>query len=636
MVHIKAASSASLPDAHVNCAHFVFNSPYLAGEDLDAKTAIIDPTTSTRLTYARLFHLARTFSRGLLALFPSAVPSSTPSPSPSPAGTPTNRIVITIFSPNDILYPVVSLGAILCNDYLEGNGMGRDCVVVSTTNAALTSYECASQWASTSPALLVAHPSLLPRARDAWSKLGRDSSTIIALDAPGWCVEDSPPAGQYDAAAESGKNGERTMAEVLQAGMAAAQRGAVAPAAESESAAVPHTNGTANGMTNGATNGTVAHPPLPSPTAFILFSSGTTSGKSTPVPITHRNIVSTLRSLVGAEVLTPQRDGEPAIRPKKDVVMGVVPLFHAFGMFNLCFTSLYSGLTIVLFSKFDANRVVDSIDEFSVNIGFVVPPMLLMMTRVMEKRTTNFHPTLRWLQSAAAPLLGEVIAGVRRVFDRDVLRNGFGMTEIVATMIATGVGEPLSEGFAGRLNPNNEAKIVHPETGEHVGYNEPGELYVRGPQVIEYKMDGSVMVDAEGWLHTGDVATVDETNNFVIRDRIREMIKVNGISVAPADIETVLLDHPYVVDAAVISIPHPSAGECPKAFVVMHPDKVAPLYEEHGGDEEKVRGVVRDSLKAWSKERMARHKQPDGGIEFVKEIPKNPSGKILRRLLKGL
>ncbi|KAJ3338298.1 hypothetical protein HDU93_009745 [Gonapodya sp. JEL0774] len=300
------------------------------------------------------------------------------------------------------------------------------------------------------------------------------------------------------------------------------------------------------------------------------------------------------------------------------------------------------GLTVVLFSKFDAARVVDAIDEYECNVGFVVPPMLMMMTKVMEKRPSAAHPTLRWLQSAAAPLLEEVIAGVRKVFGREVLRNGFGMTEIVATMIATGVGgeaevgEPLREGYAGKLNPNNEAKIVNPVTGQNVAVGEPGELYVRGPQVIRTRLDGSSMLDEEGWLHTGDVATVDENGGFTIRDRIREMIKVNGISVAPADIETVLIQHPFVADAAIISIPHPSAGECPRAFIVLDGDRVAHLHAEHDQDEQQVHEAVRASLRAWCKERMARHKQPDGGIVFVDEIPKNPSGKVLRRLLKGL
>ncbi|KXS15537.1 acetyl-CoA synthetase-like protein [Gonapodya prolifera JEL478] len=148
-----------------------------------------------------------------------------------------------------------------------------------------------------------------------------------------------------------------------------------------------------------------------------------------------------------------------------------------------------------------------------------------------------------------------------------------------------------------------------------------------------------------------------EQKNLVIRDRIKEMIKVNGISVAPEDIESVLLDHPYVADAAVISIPRPSTGDCSKAFVLMHADKVAPLYKEYAGDEEKVHGVVRDTLRrglrrewpgAFAAELrevacyvvdrvlvLHRHKQPDGGIEFVKEIPKNASGKLLR-LLKGM
>jgi acyl-CoA synthetase (AMP-forming)/AMP-acid ligase II len=184
--------------------------------------------------------------------------------------------------------------------------------------------------------------------------------------------------------------------------------------------------------------------------------------------------------------------------------------------------------------------------------------MLLGMTKYASSHPRKTYPTLRWLMSAAAPLLEEVIAKTRAMFGREVLRNGFGMSELVATAIATLPGgkwlevsgyrltwlmvrsalatEPLTEGLAGRLNPNVEAKIIDHHRGTDAGFNDPGELYLRGPQVVREFFDTGLMLDKEGWLHTGDVASVDEEGVFTIRDRIKvclldwieELVPANG------------------------------------------------------------------------------------------------------------
>jgi acyl-CoA synthetase (AMP-forming)/AMP-acid ligase II len=168
--------------------------------------------------------------------------------------------------------------------------------------------------------------------------------------------------------------------------------------------------------------------------------------------------------------------------------------------------------------------------------------------------------------------------------------------------------------------PNTECRLVSVETGEDVGEGERGEILVRGPQVMKGYLGRAEAtaetVDAEGWLHTGDVARVDEDGFFFIVDRAKELIKYKAFQVAPAELEALLLTHPSVADAAVIPSSDEEAGEVPKAFVVVK--------DGHGMTEEDVLGFVASQVAPYKKVRR---------VEFVAQIPKSPSGKILRRLL---
>jgi acyl-CoA synthetase (AMP-forming)/AMP-acid ligase II len=167
--------------------------------------------------------------------------------------------------------------------------------------------------------------------------------------------------------------------------------------------------------------------------------------------------------------------------------------------------------------------------------------------------------------------------------------------------------------------PGVEARVLHAETGEDLGAGPEGELLVRGPQLMRGyrgRPDATAAtIDGDGWLHTGDMATVSEDGSVRITDRLKELIKVKGYQVAPAELEGVLCGHPSVADAAVVGVPDDSAGEVPKAFVVARD------------------GLDADELLAWVAERVAPHKRVRA-VEVVEQIPKLPSGKILRRLLR--
>jgi acyl-CoA synthetase (AMP-forming)/AMP-acid ligase II len=228
--------------------------------------------------------------------------------------------------------------------------------------------------------------------------------------------------------------------------------------------------------------------------------------------------------------------------------------------------------------------------------------------------------SLRWMGCGAAPLDEQTEA---LCADRlgCVFGQGYGMTEATATIAVPHMDAPewIVCGTVGRLMPGTEARVLDAETGADLGAGPEGELLIRGPQLMRGyrgRPDATAAtIDADGWLHTGDVATVSEDGVLRITDRLKELIKVKGYQVAPAELEGVLSGHPSVADAAVVGVPDEAAGEVPKAFVVARDDLDA------------------DELMAWVAERVAPHKRVRA-VEVVEQIPKLPSGKILRRLLR--
>jgi acyl-CoA synthetase (AMP-forming)/AMP-acid ligase II len=221
--------------------------------------------------------------------------------------------------------------------------------------------------------------------------------------------------------------------------------------------------------------------------------------------------------------------------------------------------------------------------------------------------------------SGAAPLDPALEAACARRIGCQVIQ-GYGMTEASPVTHATPDDPGAARaGSVGVLVPNTEARIVDVATGEPLGPGRDGELHVRGPQVMCGYLHNpeatAATLDADGWLHTGDIARVDEDGYFAIVDRLKELIKYKGYQVPPAELEAVLLSHPCVADAAVIGLPHDSTGEVPKAFVVL-------------------KGTVEpEALLHFVAERVAHYKRLHG-IEVIDAIPKSPSGKILRRVLR--
>jgi 4-coumarate--CoA ligase len=198
--------------------------------------------------------------------------------------------------------------------------------------------------------------------------------------------------------------------------------------------------------------------------------------------------------------------------------------------------------------------------------------------------------------------------------------QGYGLTETSPVSHATPPGA-YKPGSVGLLIPCTECRVVDPATGTDVGVGKDGEIWIRGPQVMAGYLNNpeatGITIDAEGWLHTGDIGHVDDDGHWYIVDRLKELIKYKGFQVPPAELEALLLTHPAVADAAVIPVADEEAGEVPKAFVVLKP----------GGD------VPAEELQEFVADHVASYKQIRY-VEFLDAIPKSASGKILRRVLR--
>jgi acyl-CoA synthetase (AMP-forming)/AMP-acid ligase II len=337
--------------------------------------------------------------------------------------------------------------------------------------------------------------------------------------------------------------------------------------------------------------------------AAMPYSSGTT-GLPKGVMLTHRNLVANLAQLDAIEEHFP-------------ALVAVLPFFHIYGMTVLMNLGLVRGATVLTLPRFELESFLGLLQDWRIPIAHVVPPMAIALARhpVVDRYDLS---SLRWVFSAAAPLGEPIIDALEQRLGVGV-RQGYGMTE-ASPATHFGVPTHTRRGTVGSLVPNTECRIVDPETGTDAAAGKPGEVWARGPQVMKGYLNNlaatAATVDAEGWLHTGDIGLVDEDGFLVITDRLKELIKVKGCQVAPAELEALLLTHPQISDAAVIGIPDDTAGERPKAFVVTN----APLSEE--------------DVLAFVDRRVAHYKRL-AAVTFVDAIPKSPSGKILRRILAG-
>ncbi len=339
----------------------------------------------------------------------------------------------------------------------------------------------------------------------------------------------------------------------------------------------------------------------------LPYSSGTT-GLPKGVMLTHHNLVANLAQL---DSILEYQDGDSGL--------AVLPFFHIYGMQVLMNAMLANGVTVVSLPRFDLVQALELIQKHRITHFYAVPPMILALAKhpIIDDYDLS---SLRVVVSGAAPLGGELADEASARIDCQVIQ-AYGMTELSPASHVTPLGE-YRPGSVGVTVPNAEARIVHTDTGEDQDVGGEGELWIRGPMVMKGYLNNAEAtaetIDSDGWLHTGDVATIDEDNHFYIVDRVKELIKVKGFQVPPAELEALLITHPAVADVAVVGVEDEGAGELPKAFIVLKPDQTATDTE--------LMDFVRKSVATYKQIRL---------VEFIDEIPKSASGKILRRFLRN-
>ncbi|XP_041981240.1 4-coumarate--CoA ligase 1-like [Aricia agestis] len=347
---------------------------------------------------------------------------------------------------------------------------------------------------------------------------------------------------------------------------------------------------------------------------FLPYSSGTT-GLPKGVELTHQSLLANCEQM-----------NEPMIKVHnettasyQDSILAVLPFFHIYAATVLMFHKMAHGIKIVALPKFQPDTYLDVLEKHRINVLLAAPPLIILMgnhpavtSEKLQYLDTIVNGAAPLSKADAERLLGRIKQEVR-------FSQGYGLTE---TSPVVSISDKYSKRYdlVGHACPNTELKIVDADM-KALGPNETGELLVRGPQVMKgYKDNPKANAETligDGWFRTGDMGIVNEEGVLKIVDRLKELIKVKGFQVPPAELEAVLREHPAVTDAAVIGVPHPTKGESPKAFICMK-----------SGHTEDVKNIAK-----FVEERVAPYKKIDD-IVILDAIPKSAAGKILRKELR--
>ena len=343
----------------------------------------------------------------------------------------------------------------------------------------------------------------------------------------------------------------------------------------------------------------------PDALALLIFTSGT-AGSPRAAMLSHANLLANIDQGRSAEA---QIDSE-------DIVYGVLPMFHIFGLNVVLGLSLANGATVALIERFDPSTAIDTVRERGITVIPGAPPLWLTFSHFDEAPADSFA-TVRLALSGAAKMPEEATRRLQQRFGLQ-LAEGYGLTE-ASPVVTTSAGLPLKIGSVGKVLDGMTVRIVD-EDGDDVLEGDAGEIWVKGPNVFMGYLDDpeqtARVLTADGWLRTGDIAVTDDDGYLFLVDRAKDLIIVSGFNVYPAEVEETLAEHPAVAEVGVVGVPHPHTGEAIKAWVVLRDGMT----------------VDENTLITWCTERLARYKSP-AKILFVEELPRNVSGKLLRRSL---
>ena len=341
--------------------------------------------------------------------------------------------------------------------------------------------------------------------------------------------------------------------------------------------------------------------------AVICYTSGTT-GHPKGAMLTHRNLISNLNQCSAIETISTRPD---------DVVWLALPLFHIYAMNVAMNLAVKNGATMVLIERFDLTGSLDAIQKNRCTVLYGAPPMFVGWAQVPTLKDYDLS-SVRYIASGAAALpvrVMELFQGLAGV----PISEGYGLTEASPVVTSNAAGPVTKPGTVGPAIPGCEVKIVDPD-GNEVPHGELGEVICRGANIMKgYWKQPQATAEAlrDGWLHTGDLGTMDDDGYVTIVDRIKDMIIVSGYNVYPREVEETLFKHPAVADAAVVQYPDPYQGESVMAYVV--------LKEGASATEQEIIDYCRSQLAVFK----CPHK-----VVFRDALPKNNTGKVLRRELR--
>lgn len=342
--------------------------------------------------------------------------------------------------------------------------------------------------------------------------------------------------------------------------------------------------------------------------AVLIFTAGT-AGSPKAAMLSHGNLLANIEQM--------QRHPGRSIRAE-DVALGVLPLFHIFGLNVMLGLTLYAGGCVVLVERFDPSSSLDTIKQRGVTVIAGAPPMFAAWSALPDV-PPDAMASVRLAVSGASALSDETARAFEARFGVE-LYEGYGLTEAGPTVTSSVVGGEPKRGSIGVPIPGVQVRLVD-EEGEEALVGDAGEIWVRGPNVFHGYFENpeatAQALTPEGWLRTGDIAVADDDGYLFIVDRAKDLIIVSGFNVFPAEVEEALLEHPAIANAAVVGVPNPHSGESVKAFVVA-------AEGNH---------LEEDQVIDFCAERLARYKCPSK-VMFVGEIPQGLGGKVLRRSLR--
>ncbi|KZT25992.1 AMP binding protein [Neolentinus lepideus HHB14362 ss-1] len=493
---------------------------------------------------------------------------------------------VMIFSPNSFAFPLLLHGSVAAG------------LRVTLANSSYVPYELAYQYKDSNAKLVFAHPTLLPVALKMFEEV-------------------------YGAKAK-----EEARKRIIIAG--GSGWGSVTAEQEKALAAMKETEGL-TWMQEMLGHGTLSREELfegdqVNETAYLCYSSGTT-GRPKGVETTHHNVTTHAEMLIKVWDLTSS----------KDVMLGFLPFYHIFGLTGLLHHPLTQKAPLAIMPGFHPEAWCVNVQKYKITSMMVVPPVLVVLTNYSALDKYDLR-SINLMVSGAAPLGGPLVKKFKErllsvgATAADVVQ-GYGLTETTPTAFLLPAKDALRKvGSIGLMLPHLEARLVNEDDVDiDETKEESGELWLRGPSVMKGYLGNTEStrnsITSDGWFKTGDVAQVDDEGFWWIVDRRKELIKYKGFQVPPAELESLLLQHPDIIDVAVIGVEsEQEATEVPRAYVVHR--NPASLKSQQDRD------AFEKNVQQWVQGRVAKHKYLRGGVAVIDVIPKSAAGKILRRLLR--